>query len=184
VFKKLKMQTQLNSNRRKKMKGKLSLVLLLGVLFALNGVLAYDNENPYTVTVNFIVGDDTSFTVTLAGSETTIDFNPATKDSKEVEPDSQVAGSSTPIAEITNTGNVALNFTHKVTSAMPAFVAVSYNTANSVDWAKTITDEYSTISTAIDPASSSNLYMWANFTDADAGTTPRTYQINSIITSG
>ena len=50
------------------MKGKLSLVLLLGVLFALNGVLAYDNENPYTVTVNFIVGDDTSFTVTLAGS--------------------------------------------------------------------------------------------------------------------
>lgn len=164
---------------------KQNLVLLLPIiammLFSVGSVYAYDADTPYTVTMNFIVGQDSSFTVSLAGSETTIDFNPATKDSKEVEPDSQDAGESTPILEITNTGNVALQFTHKVNDTMPTFVAVSYDTDNSVDWTKTITDSYSEISASVAKDSSADVYMWANFTDADSGTAQRTYQINSTI---
>jgi len=162
------------------MKNKI-LTLMLGLLLigGISGVYAYDASTPYTASMKFIVGSDTSFTVQLAGAETTIDFNPVTANSKNVQPDSQNASTTTPIAVITNTGNINLNFTQKVNATMPTFVNVSYNTAATVDWTKLITSAYSTISTSISPASSSNLYMWANFTDATLGTAERTYQINS-----
>jgi len=160
------------------MKNKIiALICGMMLLSGMTGVLAYDADTPYTVSMRFIVGADTSFTVSLAGIETEIEFEPATKDSKEVEPNSQVDG--TPIVEVTNTGNVDLTFTHKVNDTMPTFVAVSYDSSYAPNWAKTITHAYSTIATSVSADTSVNVYMWANFTDADEGTAQRTYQINS-----
>ena len=163
----------------KKTSAMLCLLSLIGMLFATSGVMAYDASNPYTVTMNFIVGDDTSFTVSLAGEETTIDFNPATLNSKEVEPDSQNAGTSIQMIEITNTGNVNLDFNHAVNASLPNWVIVSYNTANTVDWTKTLNETSQTFSTSVAPAGTVDVYFWANFTSADSGTESRTYQINS-----
>ena len=162
------------------MKNKL-LTIFLGMflILGLSSVYAYDSDTPYTVTMNFIVGADTSFTVSLAGAETTIDFNPADLNSKEVEPDSQNAGGSTPMLTITNTGNTAQNFTAGLQTAKPSWVAISYNTANTVNWSKTVTDSFATVDTGVASAGTVDVYYWANFTSADAGTTARTYQINS-----
>ncbi len=162
------------------MKEKISTILIgLMFIFGIAGVYAYDSSSPYTVTMNFIVGADTSFTVALAGAETTIDFNPSTSSSKEVEPDSQNASTSTPIATITNTGNVAVNFTQKMNETNPTWVNVSYSNVNVVNWSQTILATYSTINTSVASSGTSAVYMWANFTSADSGTTPRIYQINS-----
>ena len=149
------------------------------LMIGMSSVSALDADTPYTVTVNYIVGEDTSFTVTLAGAETTIDFNPATLDSKEVEPDSQVAGTSTPMLTITNAGNVALNFTNLVTVAQPSWVDVSYNNANSVDWTQEVTDSAALVEASVAIAGTVDVYFWGNFTSAVAGTTARTYQINT-----
>jgi hypothetical protein len=168
-----------------KMKSKF-LTLLIGLLIvtSMSGIYAYDSANPYTVTMNFIVGADTSFTVELAGSETSIDFNPASLNSKEVEPDSQNAGASTPILTITNTGNTNLDFTHKLTAAKPDWVVISYNNdTNTVNWGKTLTDEVSNVEQTVASSGEVKVYMWANFTSALAGTTARTYQINSTVSS-
>jgi len=156
------------------------LMLLIGVFLftGMAGVYAFDSDNPYTVTMNFIVGEDTSFTVALAGSETTIDFNPTTANSKEVEPDSQDDGGSTPIETITNTGNVNLALTHEL-NVTTDFVAVSYNAENTVDWTKILNSTTSSINASVPSSETADVYMWANFTAADSGTTAVLYQINS-----
>jgi len=161
------------------MKNKI-LVILTGLMFmfGIAGVYAYNSESPYTVTMNFIVGEDTSFTVALAGSETTIDFNPATANDKEVEPDSQDDGGSTPIETITNTGNVNLALTHEL-NVTTDFVAVSYNAENTVDWTKILNSTTSSINASVPSSETADVYMWANFTAADSGTTAVLYQINS-----
>lgn len=166
------------------MKGKI-LTLLMGMflLFGMSGVCALDADTPYTVTMNFIVGADTSFTVELAGAESTIDFNPTTASSKEVEPDSQDDGGSTPIATITNTGNVNLNITHELNESKPSWVVISYSNENSVDWTQTLSDTSVIVNDTVPASETTQVYLWANFTSADEGTTVRTYQINSS-TSG
>lgn len=157
-----------------------SIVLLMVLAMLVPGAMAADADTPYTVTMNFIIPSDTAFSVALAGAESTIDFNPANKDSKEVEPDSQDDGGSTPIAVITNDGNVDLNFSINLTAAKPSWVTVhgsdtntfasatEFNTAELPDsgWNDTA------------PAGSVDVYLWANFTAAVGGTTPRTFQIN------
>ena len=162
------------------MKGKILTILTgLMLMFGIAGVYAYNSDTPYTVTINYIVGEDTSFTVSLASPETTIDFNPTTLSSKEVEPDSQNASTSTPMATITNTGNVNLDFTRGLNTTNPAWVVLSMNVANTVDWTQTITDSFTSGDTSIASASTSEWYFWANFTAADSGTTARLLQINS-----
>ena len=162
------------------MKSKI-MTLLLGFMFmfGMAGVYAYDASTPYTVTVNYIVGEDTSFTIALAGVETTIDFNPTTLNDKEVEPNSQVAETSTPILTITNTGNVNLDFSRGLNTTNPAWVVLSMNNANSVDWTQIVNDTFVDGDTVIASASTSEWYFWANFTAADSGTTQRLLQINS-----
>lgn len=161
------------------MKKLMTFVMLSLMVFSMAGVYAYDADTPYTVTINYIIGADTSFTVELAEVETTIDFNPATTSSKDVEPDSQVSGTSTPMLTITNTGNVNLDFERGLNASNPAWVVLSMNTENTVDWTKLVNDTFVTSSAEIAPAGTADWYFWANFTDADYGTEPRTFQINS-----
>ena len=157
------------------------LATILLVLMSISTAVGYDAETPFQVQVNYIVPSDTSFTVTLAGAETTIDFNPATKDSANVEPDSQVAASSIPIATITNTGNLNQNFSVNLTAEQPAWVVVSVSNYN--DYATPITlsavAQTPTGWTAIAADATCYAYMKGTFTDAVAGTTSKTLQVNS-----
>lgn len=161
-------------------KPQLSIVLLVLVAIFTPGAMAADADNPYTVTMNFIIPSDTAFSVALAGAESTIDFNPATKNSKDVEPDSQDATNSTPIAVITNDGNVNLNFSVNLTASKPSWGEVFADDTNLSASATTFDTTALTDSgwnnTA--PAGTTNVYLWANFTSAIGGTTARTFQIN------
>jgi hypothetical protein len=173
------MKTRINNNIVKL--ASLALVLMLMIPAG----MAYDSGTPYTVTVNYIVPSDTSFTVTLAGAETTIDFNPATKDSANVEPDSQVAASSIPIATITNTGNLNQNFSVQLTTAQVAWAVVSVSNYNNYATPITLSAvaQSPTGWTAIAADASTYSYMKATFTDAPSGTTSKTLQVNSAASS-
>lgn len=157
------------------------LVMLLLLAVTIPTASAYDASTPYTVTMNFIIPSDTAFSVSLAGAESTIDFNPANKDSKDVEPDSQVASASTPIAVITNDGNVAQNFSINLTLSKPSWVVVRADdtnvaaTATAFDTTPLEDSGWQDVS----PAASVDIYMWANFTTAVGGTTARTFQVNT-----
>lgn len=156
----------------------LSLFAITLVLASCFGIVsAYDESTPYTVTINYIVGSDTSFTATLAGAETTIDFNPTNASSKYVEPDSQDAGGSTPILTLTKTGNVNLDFTQALNATNPAEIVLMVDADNDWDGADVITDTFIALESGV--STTSTVYMWANFTSAPAGTTQRLYQVNA-----
>jgi len=165
---------------------KLLLLPILMVLITMSVMPAgaLDADTPYTVTMNLIIPSDSTFTVALAGSETTIDFNPTTKDSTEVEPDSQVAsGDTTPIAVITNAGNVNLNFSVNLTAAKPSWVVLKAHSDGTYASATTY-DTTAIELTAwkdITPTSTADVYLWADFTSALGGTTQRTFQVNTVI---
>ncbi len=147
--------------------------------------MAYDAGTPYTVTLNYIVPSDTTFTVTLAGAESTIDFNPTTKDSANVEPDSQNASGSVPIATISNTGNVAQNFSVNLTTAQSSWAVVSVSNFSNYATPITLSNIAQTPTGWTNVAASANVvsYMNATFTNAAAGTTAKTLQINSAASS-
>jgi len=159
--------------------------LALIMMLMIPGSMAYDAGTPYTVTLNYIVPSDTSFTVTLVSPETTIDFNPATKDSADVEPDGQIAASNIPMATISNTGNLNQNFTVNLTAAQEAWAVVSLS--NFSNYATPITLSNTAQSptgwTGIVASADVVAYMKATFTDAPQGTTAKTLQINSAATS-
>lgn len=159
-----------------------SMLLVSGIVLSAPA-MAYDSGTPYTVTMQFVVASDTSFTVALAGSETTIHFNPATKSSTQVEPGSQNAAGTTAMAVITNTGNVNQNYSINLTTAKPSWVVLKASSANSYGGASTFDTAALRLSgwnnTA--PAGTASVYLWADFTDATAGTTTKTFQINTAL---
>ncbi len=157
-------------------------VLLISALMLATTAYAFDANTPYTVMMNWIIPSDTTFTVALAGAETSIDFddNVVDKDSDNVEPDSQNASTSVPIAVITNAGNQNLNFTANLTATKPSFAILIVGNTNVLS-AGTIFDTTAvTIEDNVVAAGTADLYIWTNLTDADAGTTSRTFQINSV----
>jgi len=153
----------------------ISMMLLFGT------ASAYDASTPATYTINYIVPSDTSFTVTLVGGETSMDFNPATKDTADVEPDGQIAGSSTAWATITNTGNLNQNFGVNTTATQPSWVAVIISNASTYTNPITLSNtvQIPTGWTNIVSLGTVKIYAKATFTAAVAGTTTRTLRINS-----
>jgi len=145
--------------------------------------MAYDAGTPYTVTLNYIVPSDTTFTVTLAGAESTIDFNPASMNSADVEPDSQSAAGSTPIAVIYNAGNLNQNFSVNLTTAQVSWAVVSVSNFSNYATPITLSDTSQTPTgwTNVPMTTSVSAYMKATFANATAGTTAKTLQINSAI---
>lgn len=165
-----------------KSKTKLILTVLISLLISSTAV-GYDTDTPYTVTLNFIVPSDSTFTVTLAGSETTIDFNPIGINSKCVEPDSQVNASSTPMVNISNDGNVNVNYGINLTAGAPSWVILKASSTAGATKCNDGTLFNSSVvwgnwNTTV-PGTYANIYMFANFTSATGGTTPRTFQINA-----
>lgn len=156
--------------------------ILLGIMtiLALSIVFALDADTPYTVTMNWIVPSDTTFTVSLPDGESTIDFNPASGTEDYVQPDGQNNDTGEPVINITNAGNVNLNFTNNLTASKPAFATLmSNNDPNHLN--STAFDTTAVlIEEDVAPAAVVAVYLWTNITDATGGTTARTYQINSI----
>jgi hypothetical protein len=162
------------------MKKTISLLLSLMLVMSFSPfVMAYDSSTPYTVTLNWIVPADTTFTVALAGAETTIDFNPANKSDTAVMPDSQA--DVTPIITITNQGNVNANYSAQVTQNKPSWVTLKgYNTytyGSAVEITNTTT---TTIEDSIAPSGTSEYWLWSDFSNAPSGTEVSTFQISTV----
>lgn len=167
------------------MKANLILVLTMIGILGMSLISAYDTATPYTVTMKWIVPSDTSFTIALCGSETSIDFdgNLTDNSASRVEPDCQSEGASTPIMTITNAGNQDLDFTCNLTASKPAFAVLKVNNASTYSSAVAFDTTATIIEGKVAPAGESEVYLWTDLTSATAGTTQRTYQVNSRATA-
>ncbi|MBD3252888.1 hypothetical protein GF386_04100 [Candidatus Pacearchaeota archaeon] len=157
-------------------------MLLVLTMLALSPVMAYDESTPYTVTLKWIVPADTTFTVTLCGAESSIDFDDNINSNTEtaVQPDCQDNSTSTPILNITNAGNVDLNFTCNLTASKPAWATLYVNNVTDFSGASTFDTTAVVFADEIKSGNSTEVYLWTDISSAAEGTTTRTYQINSL----
>ena len=143
--------------------------------------LGFDTNNPASYTVQYIILPDTSFSVSLCGSENQMNFNATNGSSKAVEPNCQSIAQNKPWANITNTGNVPLNFSTNLMTINPAWVILNIGSTSSMSDQVTITN--TTNSPVgwlnIGPGNSVQLYTQASFMNAPQGTTSMTIKINS-----
>jgi hypothetical protein len=154
--------------------------LLLSVMTS-GFVMAYDTSNPYTVTLNWIVPSDTTFTVALAGAETTIDFNPINKSSLEVQADSQA--DVTPIVTITNQGNILADYSAEVTGTLPSWVTLKGKNSYDYSTADTLSNSTNiTIQANVEGGDTAEYWLWSDFTEAPKGTEESSFQISTLET--
>jgi len=165
---------------KKEVKGmnKILIGTIVGMLLLTGLAFALDESNPYSIVLKWIIPSDTTFTVSIRGDTPTIDFTPASKSENMVEPDNQVAASSLPILNVTNSGNTALDLWHNATS--PSWADVYAGVTNDY-YASTMINETAMIQFKDELAigSHQDVYMWSNITNAAAGTVEKTYAINA-----
>ena len=169
-------------NLNKILRNLMMLITLTSVSIATTiPAFGFDANSPATYTVQYIIPSDTSFTVSLCGSETQMNFNPATKSSTLVEPDCQQIVSNNPWANMTNGGNINLNFSVNLTTPNPSWVELHIGSSPSMADQVTVgaTQLYPTGWLDVSPGSDVQLYARANFTNAGAGTTSNTIKISS-----
>lgn len=159
-----------------------TLSMIASVLIATTiPALALDTNNPAEYTINFVIPSDTSFTVTVCGSQTAMNFNATNGNSKSVEPLCQSKANNTPWANITNSGNLNLNFSTNLTAANPSWVVL--NIGSNPTMSDQIIATNSPLSPAgwlnVVPGSTVPLYSSANFTNAPRGTTSMALYIRS-----
>lgn len=158
------------------------LTALFSVLSIVPGVMAYDASTPYTVTLQWIIPADTSFTVALCGAESSIDFdtNVVNGTDNGVEPDCQDDGGSTPMLTITNTGNVNLNFTTNLTTGIPGWATLYVDNDNTIAGSDSFNTTAVLVEGGVASSGTVDVYFWTDYASAPAGTTQRTLQINSL----
>lgn len=169
---------------RKKIDKKINQIMMLSVITSvliatIIPVMGFDANNPASYTVQYIIPSDTSFIVMLADAETQMNFNPTNGSSKLVEPNNQSMSIDKPWANITNTGNIMLNFSTNLTTNNPAWVELSIG-SNSAMSDKIIVD-----ASLKSPAGWNNvakgttikLFARADFTDAPSGIQSNTMSI-------
>lgn len=170
------------SNRENIKRNLVMLSMITSVLLATTiPVLGYDQNNPASYTVQYVIPSDTSFSVSLCGSETQMNFNPANGSSKSVEAVCQSKDINKPWANITNTGNLELNFSTNLTTTNPNWVVLNIGSNSSMS------DQVIVTNTATSPAgwlnvapgNSVQVYSLASFTNAPQGTTSKTIKIGS-----
>lgn len=170
------------SNRESRKRSLVVLSMITSVLIATTmPVLGYDHNNPASYTVQYIIPSDTSFSVSLCGSETQLNFNPVNGSSKSVEPACQSKAIDKPWANITNSGNLNLNFSTNLTAINPTWVVLNIGSTSSMSDQITMTSTGTSPSGWLNvaPGSSVQLYSLANFTNAPQGTTSMTIKIGS-----
>lgn len=152
------------------------MIVMIAMLFPTAS--AYDASNPYTVTLQWDVPTDTTFGVNLAGAEITIDFTCPDATEDLIEPDSQSASGSTPIATVDNDGNVAMDFSCNLTATKPSWAVLIVNDANTHIGGNTFDTAAVEFADNIAISGSTDMYIWTNITSAALGNTQRTIQIN------
>ncbi len=169
-------------NLSKLVKNLVMLITLTSVsIVTTTPVFGFDANNPASYTVQYIIPSDTSYTVSLCGAETQMNFNPATKNSTLVEPNCQQIASNKPWANITNTGNLNLNFSVNLSSPNPSWVTLYVGSSPSMSDQVTVTNVQLSPAGWLNvlPNSVVQLYSRANFTNAIGGTSSNTLKINS-----
>lgn len=168
------------SNRENIKRYLVMLSMMTSVLIATTiPVFGYDQNNPASYTVQYIIPSDTSFSITLCGSETQMNFNPANGSSKLVEAACQSKDINKPWANITNTGNLNLNFTANLTTTNPNWVVLNIGSISSMSDQVTVTNVATSPAGWLNvaPGSSVQLYSLASFTNAPQGTVSTTIKI-------
>jgi len=173
-------------------KMKTSSKIVVGMLIAMIaigsgiGIVAaagpYDASNPYTCTLKWVVPADTTFSVSFAGGETSVDFDTALtgQSDTDAEPDSQDASANTPIITVSNDGNLALNFSCNLTSAKPSWATLKVNDVNDSGTATTFDTTAETFATNVAISGTAKMFLWTTTLNATEGTTERTLQINTV----
>lgn len=162
------------SNRENRKKGLVMLSMITSILVATTmPVFSFDHNNPASYTVQYVIPSDTTFSVLLCGSETQMNFNPTNGSSKSVEPACQSKATNKPWANITNAGNLNVNFSTNLTVTNPSWVVLNIGSNSSMS------DQVVVTNIAVSPSGWSNvapegsvqLFSVANFTNAPQGTT-------------
>jgi len=154
--------------------------LIAAILYA-GMASAYDANTPWTGLVRWVVPSDTTFSITFAGSEDSVDFddNLTAQTQSGVQPDSQNNATSTPIIVISNDGNQALNFTCNLTATKPDWAVIKVNNETSYTGATTFDTDAVTVNASVAVGDDTDMYLWTDVTSATQGTTTRSLQINS-----
>lgn len=145
--------------------------------------VAYDASNPYSNFVDWTIGDDTTFTVSVGGGADKCVFAPASKTETDVEPTGQSDG--TPIFTVVNAGNTNLDFKCNLTTAKPSWATIKVNDGYVPHAADTFDTTLQTFNSSVAAGDQTKMYMWTNVTDAAAGsgsdaTHNRTLRIYSV----
>mgnify|MGYP000394958716 CR=1 FL=1 len=168
----------------KKINGLIGIGIVLGMAMSLaSTAIAYDADNPWTGTVLWSIPSDTSFTVTFAGTETQVNFTASSATENLIEPSGQDASGNTPIITIENTGNTNLNFSCNLTSAKPSWATIKVSNQSDHTTATEFDTTLVLINESVPAGSSTPMYLWTNITNAPAGDTTRTLQIESEVAS-
>jgi len=144
---------------------------------------AYDADNPYTVTLQYIIPIDSSFSVETRSLTAEIKFEFTAKTESNLEPTGQDDGNSLEILNVTNDGNTAIDLYHNTTipTLGAGTVALCVDTDNTVDGCTNLTDSMVQLTDELAIDGHVDVYMWANAEDASSGIHTGKYQINSTV---
>lgn len=130
--------------------------------------VADDASDPYENFVEWTIGDDTTFTVSVGGGAVRCVFAPASKTETDVMPTGQADG--TPIFTVVNAGNTNLDFKCNLTSAKPSWAIIKVNDVYVPGSADNFDTTLVTFNTTVVVGDQTAMYLWTNVTDALAGT--------------
>ena len=174
---------QVGGEPEKKMETKkIVMGVLIKAILCIGAASAYDASNPFTCDIRWVVPSDTTFSVSWPGGESSVDFddNLTAVTQSGVQPDSQNNATNTPIINITNDGNQALNFTCNLTTAKPAWAVIKVNNETSYTGATAFDTTAVIVNASVAVGETTDMYLWTDVTSATPGTTERTLQINSV----
>jgi hypothetical protein len=131
-----------------------------------SGNCAWSLEGNYTFEY-LSIAIDTSFTISLPSGTLAVNFEPLNKSHKEVVASNQTAEIG--IFQITNTGNIAQNFSLKLDSEPPAWVVTFADDSSTFTDGIILNSTFQRVTT-LNINNSTYVWLWANFTNADKGT--------------
>jgi hypothetical protein len=133
---------------------------------------AYSATQPATIDVYYYVPGDTSFTIAIIGGQTSMSFNPSNNSAKLVEAQGQNISQGISWGNITNSGNMAQNFSVNLSqSNLPSInLYVSSNPSMSDQVTVDTTQKTPAGWANVNPNGLVQIYARANFTNAPGGT--------------
>lgn len=119
--------------------------------------------------VQLVLGDtgepptSTTFTVSVADSQSYIIFNSSSKSAAHLAAQGQTDGQ--PILNVTNTGNVAQDFKLYLNISLPIGFVAYYNNNSNPDTSYVLDDSQQILFSNMAASEERSLWLWTNFTD-------------------